>query len=173
MRKILSVFAIAALTAAAQAQIWNEVGDAPVRPLAQNTVGVGALAQIDGLGEFDAAGLIDVDMYCVHIDGNWAATTVGGATWDTMLALYQNDGVTQITFNDDSVGLQSTISGALPAGDYHLGITRFADFGWDDGGGQGSSPYSIFLTGMSYCEVPEPASLALLALGALAVIRRR
>jgi hypothetical protein len=166
-----------ACASGASAQMWDETinggGDAPVRPAFQPTVGVGALTTITGLGQFDAAGVIDVDFYCVHIDGDWRATTVGGANWDTMLALYQIDGVTQIASNDDSVGLQSTINGNLPAGDYMLGITRFADFGWDDAGGQGTSPYAIFCEGISYCEVPAPGAAALLGLGGLLAVRRR
>ena len=173
---ILGAAATAAVCGTASAQIWAEVGDAPVRPAFQITVGGGPLTAITGLGNTDAAGTIDVDFYCVHIDGTqWSASTLGGANWDTMLALYAMDGVTQLIANDDAGGtLQSFIGGTNPiTGDYLLGITRFADFGWDDIGGQGTSPYRIELTGMSYCQVPAPSALALMGLGGLAVARRR
>lgn len=177
MKYLLAPAVLLACASGASAQIWDETanggGDAPVRPAYQTTIGTGPLTTITGLGERDAAGVIDVDFYCVSIDGDWSATTVGGAGWDTMLALYQIDGVTQIISNDDSVGLQSTIAGNLPAGDYMLGITRFADFEWNDAGGQGTSPYAIFCQGISYCEVPAPGAVALLGLGGLLAGRRR
>lgn len=179
----LGCLALGVLLAAcgtASAQIWAEVGDAPVRPAFQATVGVGPLFAIVGHGQFDPTGLIDVDMYCVHIDTpTWSASTLGGATWDTMLALYAMDGVTQLRSNDDFGSLQSFISDSsggsatvLP-GHYILGITRFADFGWDDIGGQGTSDYRIELVGMSYCDVPTPGAFSLLGLGGLAIARRR
>ena len=172
---ILGAAATAAICGTASAQIWAEVGDAPVRPAFQITVGAGPLTTITGHGNTDAAGTIDVDFYCVHIDGTqWSASTLGGANWDTMLALYAMDGVTQLAANDDFGGsLQSFISGSNAPGDYLLGITRFPDFGWDDLGGQGGSAYRIELTGMSYCQVPAPSALALMGLGGLAVARRR
>ena len=166
--------ALVAACGTASAQIWAEVGDAPVRPAFQATIGAGPLTTILGHGNTDATGSIDVDMYCVHIDGQWSASTLGGAGWDTMLALYAIDGVTLLAANDDAGGtLQSFISGSNAPGDYLLGITRFPDFGWDDLGGQGSDPYRIELTGMSYCQVPAPGAMALLGLGGLAVARRR
>lgn len=42
---------------------------------------------------------------------------------------------------------------------------------WDGSGGEGA--YHIRLVGATFCEVPEPASLSLLALGGLMLIRRR
>lgn len=178
----LGCLAIGALVVAcgtASAQIWAEVGDAPVRPAFQVTIGSGPLVAIVGHGNTDAAGAIDVDMYCVHIDTlSWSASTVG-IGWDTMLALYAMDGVTQLRFNDDSPFPGSFISDTaggsavvLP-GHYILGITRFPDGGFDDLGGQGSDPYRIELTGMSYCEVPTPGAFSLLGLGGLAIARRR
>lgn len=174
---VLAPLAVLALASVASAQLWDETinggGDAPVRPAAQMTVGSGPLLAITGMGQFDAAGLIDVDFYCVHIDGEWGASTVGGANWDTMLALYDASGTNQLALNDDFVGLQSTISGVLPAGNYLLGITRFADFDFNDGGGQGTTPYAISCRGMTYCEVPAPGAAALLGLGGLVAGRRR
>jgi uncharacterized protein (TIGR03382 family) len=174
---VIAPVALLALASAASAQMWDETinggGDAPIRPAAQMTMGSGPLLTITGMGNTDAAGLIDVDFYCVHIDGQWSATTVGGASWDTMLALYDASGTSLLAFNDDSVGLQSTIGGVVAPGNYLLGITRFPDFEHNDAGGQGTSPYAIFTSGMTYCEVPAPGAAALLGLGGLLAGRRR
>lgn len=43
--------------------------------------------------------------------------------------------------------------------------------GWSGDGGEGA--YHIRLVGATFCDVPEPASLSLLALGGLMLIRRR
>lgn len=171
---ILGIVGMLSIAAAANAQIWAEIGDAPALPHAsgQITVGVGPLMMITGGGEFDAAGSIDADMYCVRVDGQFLASTVGLATWDTMLALYDSTGTTQLFLNDDAVGLQSTISGSVPAGIYQLGITRFPDFSFT-GAGVGATPYGIRLEGFTFCEVPAPSAAALLGLGGLVATRRR
>lgn len=175
MTRFIVGMAMLSLAGAASAQVWNEVGDAPARPSSQMTVGFGPLTSINGHANRDAAGAIDVDFYMIRLNvgASWSASTVGGAGWDTMLALYALDGATLITANDDSVGLQSTIGGVGDGNCFLLGITSYPDFGWDDTGSNGTSPYTIFLDGASYCEVPAPGAAALLGLGGLLVTRRR
>ncbi|MGE3107205.1 MAG: DVUA0089 family protein [Phycisphaerales bacterium] len=172
---VLAAIGIASLATAASAQNWNEIIDAPFcpHPTGQPTVGVGALLTISGFGEFTpGTSTYDADLYCVHIDGQFTASTIGGATWDTMLALYTPNCTTQLAFNDDTGGLQSFISGTVAPGDYILAISRFSNFAFD-GPGNGANPYRIDLTGMSYCQVPAPGAAALLGLGGLVAVRRR
>lgn len=84
----------------------------------------------------------DVDMYLIQITdiGTFQATTVGGTTADTQLWLFHVDG-RGVTSNDDSTGLQSTITGAFVpyAGLYYLAVSQFdvdpaaaGDFLWND-----------------------------------------
>ncbi|MCW5934249.1 MAG: pre-peptidase C-terminal domain-containing protein [Fimbriimonadia bacterium] len=70
----------------------------------------------------------DVDMYiiCITDPASFQASTGGGATWDTQLWLFRCDG-TGVTFNDDAVGLQSTITGQFitEPGIYLLAVSRY------------------------------------------------
>ena len=58
----------------------------------------------------------------------FSATTVGGATWDTTLFVFDATG-RGVVMNDDAVGLQSTIDStivaALPPGQYFLALARY------------------------------------------------
>ncbi|MCS7189995.1 MAG: DVUA0089 family protein, partial [Fimbriimonadales bacterium] len=74
-------------------------------------------------------------MYAIYIPdpANFSASTVGGATWDTQLWLFDSEGK-GVVFNDDAVGttvFQSRIdnsTGCLtgrPAGVYYLAISRY------------------------------------------------
>ncbi|MBY0308400.1 MAG: pre-peptidase C-terminal domain-containing protein [Phycisphaerales bacterium] len=85
--------------------------------------GTGDLSSIDGF--FSAN---DVDIYKIAIcdSGNFSATTVGGTTADTQLFLFDSSGM-GVTSNDDSTGLQSTITSQfIPGnGDYYLAVTRY------------------------------------------------
>ncbi len=203
MKKIL-VLAMLATASAAQAQTWIEIPDAPAAApfTAQMTVGVGPLTTIRGGGDFAGD---SVDAYCIHIFdvGAFSATTVGGTTQDTQIWLFRPDGM-GVSFNDDSTGLQSTVTGAFVPGPglYILAVSPYdADaldgagaalwldtpFGTErapDGPGAGGPvmawsagptliPYSISLTGATYCEVPAPGALALMGLGGLVAARRR
>jgi len=116
---------------ATNAQIHNEAGDAgDVPETAQNT-GTAAcdasLLQING-----SLSLSDVDMYviCIPNPALFSATTFGGATFDTQLWLFDQNG-RGVTFNDDTPpggqGTHSTITGQfVPApGTYYLAISRY------------------------------------------------
>jgi uncharacterized Zn-binding protein involved in type VI secretion len=131
MRLLWSFLALTALTATALAQVdWTEQGDAGDLPETAQSTGNGALAQIQGNLSAD-----DVDMYAIYITdpANFSASTVGGATFDTQLWLFDSDGK-GVVFNDDAVGTtvpQSRIdnsSGCLtdrPPGIYYLAISRY------------------------------------------------
>ncbi|HYF15790.1 MAG TPA: choice-of-anchor X domain-containing protein [Phycisphaerales bacterium] len=61
---------------------------------------------------------------------NFSASTVGGATWDTQLFLFNSAGVGVVLNDDIAAGtLQSTITNevvaAQPAGDYYLAVSRY------------------------------------------------
>lgn len=114
-----------------------------------------------------------------------------GSDFDTELALFSEDG-NLIAANDDAAGtLQSQIqAGSLGIGTYYLLASGFdALFEREIAlAGDGSGNLSINLNGASIVErahpeftlsivevqvVPEPATLAALGIGALALIRRR
>lgn len=103
---------------------WVEVGDAgQLLPAAQIPFGIGPLATIAGI-----VGAAEADMYQIQIvnPAVFSATTVGGAAFDTQLFLFDERG-RGVTFNDDSVGVQSTITGVnVPApGRYYLAISGY------------------------------------------------
>jgi hypothetical protein len=144
----LSSIAVAALMASAGAQTWDETangggdsGDLPAT--AQVVSGSGPLTAITG--NLDAS---DVDMYQIIICDplNFEATTVGGATFDTQLWLFDLNGNGVLHNDDDPAGvggLQSRIgvgagnvfpanqgwatwaSANLPAGLYYIAISRY------------------------------------------------
>ncbi|MCS6919126.1 MAG: hypothetical protein NZM28_05100, partial [Fimbriimonadales bacterium] len=129
MRTFWALLTTTALFAGAQAQ-WTEVGDAGDLPETAQATGTGALSSIQG-----SLGTDDVDMYAIFIPdpASFSASTVGGATWDTQLWLFDSDGK-GVVFNDDAVGttvIQSRIdnsTGCLtgrPAGIYYLAISRY------------------------------------------------
>lgn len=117
--------ALSCVCASSFAQIWVEGPDAPEMPPGQLPVGAGPLTTIIG-STFAAAGDF-ADMYMIEITSPaaFSATTVGGATWDTALYLFDLGGM-GVTFNDDSAGtVQSTITGAFVPGPgcYFLAIS--------------------------------------------------
>ena len=144
----LSSIALAALMASAGANTWDEstngggdAGDLPAT--AQVVLGSGPLTAITG-----NLGANDVDMYQIIIDDplNFEATTVGGATFDTQLWLFDLNG-NGVLHNDDDpstpgvvqsrigVGAGSVFpanqpwatwaSASLPAGLYYIAISRY------------------------------------------------
>jgi hypothetical protein len=143
----LSSIALAALMASAGAQTWDEFanggGDAGDLPAtAQVVLGSGPLTAITG-----NLGASDVDMYQILICDplNFEATTVGGATFDTQLWLFDLNGNGVLHNDDDPLtgALQSRIgvnagsvfpagqpwaawaSASLPPGLYYIAISRY------------------------------------------------
>jgi hypothetical protein len=135
-RAVWALLTIGALTLSASAQIWYEQGDAGDLPETAQSTGSGILSQIQGSLDVN-----DVDMYAIYITdpAAFSASTVGGATWDTQLFLFDANGV-GVVAEDDTVGLQSTIdntAGCITApGLYYLAITRYNKdpLGCNDGG---------------------------------------
>lgn len=127
MKKILAIVAVAGLASAAQAQVWNELGDAGESLATANvTSGVGLLTQITGT--FDVN---DTDMFQIYIanPATFLATTVGGTSDDTQLFLFDINGF-GVAHNDDSPSdstLQSRLTGLfVPApGLYYLAVTKY------------------------------------------------
>lgn len=124
--KILWAFTTAcALSISAWAQTWNEQGDAGDTPETAQSTGSGTLTAIQGDLETDG-----VDMYAIYItdSSSFSASTVGGATWDTQLFLFDSNGKGVVS-EDDTDGTQSTINntnGCIQGpGLYYLAITRF------------------------------------------------
>jgi hypothetical protein len=183
-RAVWALLTIGALTLSASAQIWYEQGDAGDLPETAQSTGSGTLSQIQGSLDVN-----DVDMYAIYITdpAAFSASTVGGATWDTQLFLFDANGV-GVVAEDDTVGLQSTINntaGCITApGLYYLAITRFNKdpLGCNEGGlwstndnncpnGTESSSrvnswtsststagsYTIFLTGVEGATAGDPA----------------
>jgi hypothetical protein len=124
-----------------------------------------------GSGQLDAiTGAIssdnDVDIFQISLAGDsFSASTVGGASFDTQLFLFDSSGVL-IAENDDSEGtLQSTISSSsLAAGDYFLAISSFNNDPSGtppifEGSGGSTGSYRIDVTGVQ-------APLASYSLGA-------
>lgn len=110
-------------------QGWDEFvnggGDAGDLPETSQSTGSDIIAAIRG--QLDSS---DVDMFAIRIDdpAAFSATTIGGATFDTQLWLFDSNGK-GVVFNDDSGGLQSRIdnsTGCIPrAGVYYLAISRY------------------------------------------------
>ena len=205
MRKLL-IFAFAATSVAASAQVWVEQGDAgQLVGTAQSTNGVGSLSTITG--SLPTAG--DVDLFSIRVF-DWTqffaqTSTVG---FDPQLWLFTSTGM-GIAANDDNPGggLQSIfpVGNGLYAGRTSpeivlIGISGFnvdpvsaggfifpGGFsvvhgptgpggasplsGWSGTGDEGT--YSIALRGAEFAAVPEPGTMAVLGIGAVALLRRR
>ncbi|MEH2002025.1 MAG: DVUA0089 family protein [Nostoc sp.] len=176
--------AVIALGAAGtvQAKTYTEVGDAgKTLKTAQNLPGginviKGTISSKNG-----------ADIFSFFWDsGRFKATTVDGASFDTLLELFDSSG-TVIALEDDSKRTaQSTINEFLDTGEYFLGISSFPNIalsGTNYGTipGLSSGDYSISLNKKTASfpkptSVPEPASLiGILGLGAfgLTSVRNR
>jgi hypothetical protein len=112
--------------------------------------GSGTLDSITGA----ISGNNDVDLFQISLaGGTFSASTVGGASFDTQLFLFNSSGALLLQ-NDDFNGLQSTISSSsLAAGNYFLAISSFNNDPvgtpptFPRGGGSSGS-YTIDLTGV-------------------------
>ncbi len=208
----LAILALAVASAVgAQAQTYNEIGDAGASVGGAQATGAGPLSFITGniLSAFDG------DFFYITITNPamFSATTVGnGNTLDTMLYLFTMNG-NPVILNDDApsgTSLQSTLptgSFTLAMGTYIIGISLsgaepinsanqqlFADsvFSTDIRGARpgalgpvtgvtqasslGSGAYTIQLTGATASAIPEPSTIALVAVSGLAglvALRRR
>ncbi len=149
--KVFVSVAVLAAGSAAQAQIWNEIPDAPDLPPGQMTVGVGALVGITG-DLSNAAGDF-VDMYCIHISdpAQFSATTTNAATTvsDTQVWLFTVNGIGVTYDDDDPFGgtFHSRISGTFVPGpgDYLLAISAYNTDPFTAGGALiwNDSPYAV------------------------------
>ena len=92
---------------------------------AQVTPGVGALRSI--AGSLDPGE--DADLFVVRVDdpASFSCSSIGGASWDTQLWMFDMEG-RGISFRDDNPSqLQSTLTGQFLSGPGHviIGISRF------------------------------------------------
>ena len=117
----------------------------------------------------------DVDLFQIDITGggNFSATTVGGADFDTQLFLFDGDGFSVLE-NDDDGGLQSTISddfAPLTPGTYFLAISSFdndptgSPLDGFTGNGGSTGNYTIDLTGVE-ADSSEIEAVSAFSLGA-------
>ena len=111
--------------------VWSETGDAgDLLATANDTTGPAnaSLDRITGAYRSDTA-----DVYRIYIKGGgtFSATTVGGANWDTVLTLFDQNGRGVYQNDDTVVGVQQS---KLPANDprtpllpgiFYLAISRF------------------------------------------------
>ncbi len=139
------VAAVALLGGVANAQTWTESGDAPDLLPGQETQGSGALTQINGVHDAN-----DADLFKITITdaGSFSATTVGGASFDTQLFLFDENGM-GVTHDDDDPnggGLQSTITGTFVPGPgvYYLAISAYNMDPQSSGGAiWANSPFNV------------------------------
>lgn len=187
----------------ALAQVWLEVGDAPELVPGQATVGVGALTAISGTITPSNADLYciridspsaftattvggagwDTQLFLFDVNGVGVSHNdddPGGAGLQSTLtgAFVPAPGLYLIGisgYNYDPVNA----GGALIWANSPFNVERAPDgpgapgplAAWT-GTHTASDVYRISLTGASYC-IPEPATLSLIALAGLALIRRR
>ncbi len=198
---VIGMGVILAAAGMANAQVWNESGDAgDLVGTAQVVAGSGALTIINGA--LDAS---DVDMYQIHIDDPalFLAQHTSTFSFDSQMWLFNTSGQGIAFRDDDASGLRSSITGLFVpgVGDYLLAISGYDRDALDAGGlamwsdtpfgterapdGPGAAgvvsswtgtvaargSYEIALRGASF--VPAPGAAALLGLGGLVVGRRR
>ena len=131
MKTPIALAAALAAASAASAQTYTEVGDAGENGVAdaQLITGTGTLSQINGTLTSGA----EVDLYGIEIvdTSSFLATTVGGATFDSQLFLFGENGEALVENDDFGGTLQSGVntdyfnaSGAGP-GLYYLAVSRF------------------------------------------------
>ena len=135
--RITTAAIVAASAGVAMGDTWTEVGDAGQLLGSEQTVSVaGELTAIEGTLRGDN----DVDMYRVYIadPANFAASTVGGASFNTILSLFDTNGF-GVMQDDNDDGLQSTLSaGSIfspsTPGEYLIAISSFLNTPTSAGG---------------------------------------
>ncbi len=68
----------------------------------------------------------DLLPFCLSSGGTVTFSTCGGASWDTYLRIYDTVPGSQLASNDDSCGLQTTLTKALSVGCYVLVVEGFS-----------------------------------------------
>lgn len=150
---------------------------------------VGAFTAPGGAALMDGAiGPGDVDWYYFFIPGpgNIVAAVYGlpnSFVGDSTLQIWDLGAGAELTFDDDdNIGFFSSAEAAIPAaGFYAVGVSGYADGvlfatpldGIDDFTGLPHTQAFPYKLTVGVNAIPEPATLSLLGLGALALIRRR
>ena len=97
-----------------------ESGDAGYLPGADQTVAAGTTT-ISGLAGGGGTSA-DVDLFRFGWGGGSLTIDTAGSSFDTILYLFDSNGL-GLFGNDDAIGLQSSITAILSAGDYLVGIS--------------------------------------------------
>lgn len=97
-----------------------------------------------------------------------------GATLRSVMNIYTKTGSFIGSANEDSSTMMRTFIGTLAQGDYVAEVMSYGEYiSSYEPGSRYFNMGGYFLTGSNIQSVPEPASLAAVGLGALALIRRR
>lgn len=171
MKKIYALIAATLVTTSSFAVLFETESNNTFGLANMITRGAAPWADV-GFMSLEAGGG-DVDFFKIHLDAGetiTAITTPMDVEFDdpdTMMALYDPT-FAEMDFNDDSNGFGSAVRGtATMTGDHYLAITGFGDF---DFVGDHVQDGSYVLT---VSVVPEPATMAALALGGAMLLRRR